>query len=531
MLGNVIGFDLNPLAVLAARTNYLLALGDWLPAGAGEIEIPVYRADAVQAAPATAPFVNSCDFVVGNPPWVNWEHLGEAYRRATRPLWEHYGLFPKRAQPIDTILGAAKYDLSMLMTYVAADRFLRMHGKLGFVVSQTLFKSAAAGQGFRRFRLPDGTPLAPILVEDMVQLKPFDGAANRTAALVLEKGRTAQYPVEYRFHNRRQRASYLWNAQPVSAGDSASSWITARPGTLAAITRILGASPYRAREGANTGGANGVFWIEVTGKQAGGTFRVRNVTQGARKKVPATQALVESSLVYPLLRGQNVARWSAAPRDSILMTHQPGMKLRAIPETEMAHTFPRAFSYLKRFDGLLRTRPAYRRYFRDTAPFYSMFNIGDYTFAGWKVVWREQAFPFTVAVAGPADGRVVIPDHKLMLVPAESEEEAHYLCGVLNSLPVSAAVAAYTIEIQIATHVLDYIAVPRFDRKNPAHRRLASASRRAHAAVRDENRTRLERAEAGVNREAALIWGLSEDDLEEMRAFLREAGVSHALPA
>ncbi|MBI3392248.1 MAG: N-6 DNA methylase, partial [Nitrospirae bacterium] len=47
VLRNVIGFDLNPLAVIAARTNYLLALGDLLKARRGDIDIPVYQTDSV----------------------------------------------------------------------------------------------------------------------------------------------------------------------------------------------------------------------------------------------------------------------------------------------------------------------------------------------------------------------------------------------------------------------------------------------------------------------------------------------------
>jgi hypothetical protein len=48
ILKNVSGYDLNPLAVLASRANYLIALGDLLLArGADEIEIPVYFADSV----------------------------------------------------------------------------------------------------------------------------------------------------------------------------------------------------------------------------------------------------------------------------------------------------------------------------------------------------------------------------------------------------------------------------------------------------------------------------------------------------
>jgi hypothetical protein len=189
----------------------------------------------------------------------------------------------------------------------------------------------------------------------------------------------------------------------------------------------------------------------------------------------------------------------------------------------MAQLFPQSSSYLKGFRELLKDRPAFKRYFRTGAPFYSLFNIGTYTFSPWKVVWREQAWPFTAAVIGPLDGKAVIPDHKLMLVPLASEEEAHYLCGVLNSLPVGAVVAAYTIAIQIDTHVLEHIQVPLFSPENRIHRQLALGSRKAHAAARNRDPERLHAAECRVNTLAARMWGLTEADLEEMQEFLHES--------
>lgn len=49
ILGNVVGFDLNPLAVIASRTNYLFALGSLLRYHGGRtpLEIPVYLTDSV----------------------------------------------------------------------------------------------------------------------------------------------------------------------------------------------------------------------------------------------------------------------------------------------------------------------------------------------------------------------------------------------------------------------------------------------------------------------------------------------------
>ena len=47
ILTSVMGIDLNPLAVLAARVNYLLAIADLLPYRRHEVEFPVYLADSI----------------------------------------------------------------------------------------------------------------------------------------------------------------------------------------------------------------------------------------------------------------------------------------------------------------------------------------------------------------------------------------------------------------------------------------------------------------------------------------------------
>ena len=53
LLRNLVGFDLNPLAVLTARTNYLLAIADLLTYAKGPIEIPIYLADSIMVETRT----------------------------------------------------------------------------------------------------------------------------------------------------------------------------------------------------------------------------------------------------------------------------------------------------------------------------------------------------------------------------------------------------------------------------------------------------------------------------------------------
>lgn len=653
ILRNVVGFDLNPLAVIAARTNYLIALGDLLKARDGEIDIPVYQADSVlwperEAIPQGkgqyrisydgdvyrlrtavgeflvpslfaerhridvlanvldesvesgvtedvflmrltdaaglmpeeienvgvrlkalyrglrdlhrdglngvwarivknqfAPVFLSLDpvqYVVGNPPWVNWENLPDEYRRSTMPLWNHYGLFPKRDKAMETILGAAKYDISTLMTYAAGDRYVKRGGRLGFVLPQNLFKSAKAAQGFRRFLLPDGTPFGPFVVEDMVELHPFEGAQNRTATAVFIKGHSVRYPLSYQYWRKRthghgsaigfdtpyddvtsEKVTFRdWRAEPVNLRDLTSAWITARPKALKALHRVLSASSYQARAGTFTGGANAVYWLELIGERPGGLVIVGNVTESARRKVNRTQAAVEKDLVFPLLRGADVSRWSAKPSLSIIVTHEKGQRLKAIPEARMQRDYPKAFSYLQRFEKMLRQRAAFKRYFKADAPFYSIFNIGDYSFALWKVVWREQASGLTAAVVSAQNRRPIIPDHKLMMVGVDSEAEAHFLCATLNSAPARLAVKAYAIDIQMDTHVLENIAVPKFSPDSKTHRRLAELSESAHDATNKDHQDDVSAIQEEIDQWATKLWDLSDDELAEIKRSLED---------
>ena len=191
----VSGFDLNPLAVMTARANYLIALADLLPR-TGRVEVPVYLCDSILGSGTAETCGAEFDYVVGNPPWVAWDNLPNEDRQATKPLWERYGLFSLSGR--DARHGGGKKDLSMLMLYAAADRYLKPGGRLGMVITQTLFQTKGAGDGFRRFRLgPDGPPLGVLRVDDLTALRPFDNAANWTSTIVLQKGIETAYPVPY----------------------------------------------------------------------------------------------------------------------------------------------------------------------------------------------------------------------------------------------------------------------------------------------------------------------------------------------
>lgn len=628
VLSNIIGFDLNPLAVMAARTNYLMAIRDLLPHARGGVELPVYMCDSIVtpaelgqlfsgaaadrrtlrtavgelhlptdvsrtrqdvatwaatlehsvAAGYTAEefltlcvnrglhleshdlhrtlfeqlrmlqaqgrngiwariiknafaplFVGEVDYVAGNPPWVNWESLPEAYRDDTKPLWVHYGLFTLSGAAAR--LGGGKKDLAMLFVYVAADKYLRDGGRLGYVITQSVFKTQGAGDGFRRFEFSDHANtvrLRPVIVHDLSAIQVFEGATNRTAVFVCEKSRRAlEYPVPYtvwsrveRIHQGRDLSEVLakttrsaFAAAPVQPTRRNSPWLTAPEGAVAAIQRAMGGSTYRGYEGANAGGLNGCYWVRVLERLPSGELLIENLHDVGKIKVESVRTAIEPDLVYPLVRGRDVGRWRATPSAHIILAQDPTTRL-AVPEGRMKAVYPKVYAYLRHFEPQLRQRKTSMvRRQMETGPFYSMFAVGPYTVAPWKVVWRDMGTRIQAAVLSEHEGRVVVPEHHVMFVPLDDPQEAHYLCACLNSAPSECVIASYTTTTGISTHVLEHVAVPKFDPSDPTHTALSDLSQRAHEAAAAGDAAGVAEIEREVDRLAAQLWGITDEEL------------------
>ena len=540
ILAGVVGMDLNPLAVLSARANYLLALTDLLT-DVRDVRIPIFQQDSILAeGDENVAGLEPFEYVVGNPPWIAWDNLPDDYRQATMGLWRRYGLFSLSGN--EARHGGGKKDLSMLMLYAAADRYLEDRGRLGMVITQTLFQSKGAGDGFRRFRLGDDGPgLRVLRVDDLSRLKPFPGAANWTATVVLEKGSPTTYPVPYfkwfpaedssrastpakDNHGEKSPAGHRFDrrhclARPIDPNKDTSPWFVCPEGLDLDPNRLVGRSDYVAHLGANSGGANGVYWLEVLESTADG-IRVRNIAGRGKKKVDIVETVIEPDLVYPLVRWSDVSRYRALPSSHILLAQDAGTR-RGIDQRTMQDRYPRTLAYLERFTELLTGRAAYRRYQQD-APFYSMYNVGPYTVAPVKVVWRRMDKRINAAVLTEFDDpllgrRSVLPQETCVLIAADSLDEAHYLTAVLNSSIVDFLVTSHSVHggKGFATpSMLDFIRLKRFDCHDDRHVELTQLSDRAHHYAAEGQDT-LE-TQRKISRTAGRLWDLDAEQLAAM---------------
>lgn len=640
ILSNVIAFDLNPLAVMAARTNYLIAIRD-LIGHVDQVEIPVYLCDSIltpaeygdlfigaekvakvpcaackpphllvpkeiarnradiakyahvieqsltvkrspqefietcreESLPmddaslhrdlyaellrldkankngvwariiknAFAPlFVGEVDFVAGNPPWINWENLPQDYREASLDIWNKYGL--RDAKGAKASIGKSKHEMAALFTYVSAESYLKMDGRLGFVITQSVFKNQG-GAGFRGFRYND-TYLAPVSVVDMVECGVFEGAINRTATFVVQKQRTKfQYPVRYSAwfpqsqpdipedlsleEVRNRVSSVKMLARPSIKGLDNSPWLTCPEPFADAINKVLGRAYYRAHEGVNSGGLVGAFWVKCNQEFKDGTWLVQNLHDAGKIKVESIAARVEKALLYPYIRGRDVKKWSAIESCFYLLTHNAATR-ECISESDMRKKFPKAYEYLLNFKPqLLARKTAPIRQQMKNGPFYPLLGVGPYTVSEWKVVFKDLTELFQCCVVGPEDSSMpdkpVIPDYTLRLISATSEDEAHYIAALLNSAPSVAALYFSSTGVQTQRyHASDAekIGIPRFT-GSQKQTELSQLSRRCHAAVRKGQLNELEKMEQELDKAAASFWGITAKGLKEIRQTLR----------
>ena len=598
IVANIWGFDLNPLAVIAARTNYLFALGD-LVNELPNIDIPVYLADSILwpeqvggqmemnffggdcvkvktslkefhipsiwikgkgflmniAAPlverlvkdefepeiamkhfeqkglvfppnekvvenfyneilelekqnkngiwarflknAFAPMIaGKFDFVVGNPPWIMWQYLSNEYREATQSLWKDYGLTKIGGER--NVLIRGRRDFSMLFVYASTDYYLKDGAKLGFLITQEVFKSKGAGEGFRRFQLGEGKYLKVLKAHDLVCVQPFEGATNKTAAIVIEKGKRTEYPVPYTVWNKKKGVGKIptdkllgeglllferkrFVAKPISS--YIGPWQT-KAAEFESIENIAGKNSYKAHRGTAID-PYGVFWLEIKQVLSDTTLLVKNLIGHSRRNIPQKEAVIEDDLVYPGLRGSDISRWEATFQINVLITH-PGSQ-QPYSEELMKRKWPRTFNYLTQFREILIDRGVYKHFHEKTgSPFYGQRDFGRYTFSNYKVIWKRMSNDIFAAVVSeikmPYGYKKVIPLDTTSFFATDNESEAHYLCAIINSKPVRDFIKSFSSAGRGfgTPSVMEHVGIPKFDHQNSLHQKLADISKKCH---------------------------------------------------
>ncbi len=136
--------------------------------------------------------------------------------------------------------------------------------------------------------------------------------------------------------------------------------------------------------------------------------------------------LLEATYLYPLLKSSDVANRRLTPDRYVLLTQK-----KPSDDTAQIRTVaPKTWAYLSEHAAALDQR---RSIIYTKRARFSIFGVGDYTFAPWKVAVSGLYKNCHFEVIGKHRGKPTVLDDTCYFVPCASEDEARFICELLNS--------------------------------------------------------------------------------------------------
>ena len=187
---------------------------------------------------------------------------------------------------------------------------------------------------------------------------------------------------------------------------------------------------------ASNGAATTVRWRSGVKHDCAAVMELRQTPGGAFVNGSGARVELEPDYVYPLLKGTDLIHGRVDPvrRRLVVTQARPGEDTSAIAERA-----PGTWAYLCAHGDRLDAR---RSSIYRNRPRFSVFGVGPYTFAPWKVAISALHKRLSFAVVGPFDGRPVVLDDTCYHLSFESEAHARQIAHLLNSEPCQALLGA-----------------------------------------------------------------------------------------
>lgn len=359
------------------------------------------------------------DFLVGNPPWVNFNDLSRAYKERLKSAFIANGMVEDNQL---LLLGCARVDLSALVLAVAMKENLEIHGEGVFFLPLSLFQNDGAHSGFRRYAI-GGTTFRPAEIWAFTESEVFPEVATRFGAVRFERDNVASYPIPYHVEAGdgwiQRFAAPIGDANaPLAVFDSALEFEqTPR------LTMIEVRENQKPRQGVNTCGANDVFIFN---------------------DVPAD---VPPEFLFPLITKECFREDEASPRKYIVLPYdEPTGKpldephLRSIPKLA-AYFATRKNQLLARKGTMLNT-------WMKRGIWWACLGVGEYNFAPFKVVWEAYGKTnFRPRIFGSFNGKPWQANQAMhAFIPCSSLAEAEHLLEQLETSNIESYLKSLSVE-------------------------------------------------------------------------------------
>ena len=331
--------------------------------------------------------------VIGNPPWVTNSALS-SLDGSNSPEKVNF----QNHRGIDAITGKSNFDISEWMLLKTLDWIAGKHAVMAMLCKTTVARKVL------HYAWKTGMPLAQAGIYRIDATAHFGVAAD--ACLLVVATSSASKSAECRIYDSLSEHS----APTVMKYDR---------GRL--LADVVAYQSWRHLEGSGR-----QTWRSGIKHDCSKIMELQEV-DGEYRNGLGKNVNLESDYLYPMLKSSDIAK-VCEPRPSRLML----VPQRFVGEDTslIERRAPQTWAYLENHSELLQGRASsiYRN-----RPKFSIFGVGEYSFAPWKVAISGFYKDMNFVVIGPSSGKPVVLDDTCYFMPCQRQDEAVAIAKMLNS--------------------------------------------------------------------------------------------------
>lgn len=330
--------------------------------------------------------------VLGNPPWVTSAELG-MLQSANLPQKSNF----QGLSGMDALTGKSNFDISEWMLLRYLDWLERSGGSIAVLVKTAVARKVLMGAWKRRY------PIADAAIYRIDAMRHFSAAVD--ACLFVAHVEPGKCAADCRVYESLEATS------PNHVMGYHEGLLITDVDAYTSCGDLAGPDPqYVWRSGVKHDCSRVMEFTNDSGVLANGSGE-------------AVQ--LEDEFLFPLLKSSDVHKGKALGHRYMLVPQ------RSVGErtSHIEVCAPRTWAYLRRHAEQLGARGSsiYRN-----RPEFSVFGVGSYTFAPWKVAISGFYKALRFSVVGPLGDTPAVFDDTVYFLPAHSEEEAVFLADILN---------------------------------------------------------------------------------------------------
>lgn len=449
------------------------------------------------------------DLIVGNPPWVKWEHLPASYALRIKEFCDVRHIFCNDGGQY----GGTQLNICALIANVSATNWLSKNGVLAFLMPDSLM-SQNSYEEFRNFYIDYDknirlylnkidrwlSPLRPFRYEDKAVSQDFNTYYFSYKKENYKKG----IPVKNISRDKKisdemlnKLSSYQLAEKHLSFSDGKTMQVSDSSTAFSYVSSefdysaIIGETAYTYRTGVEFTPQE-LYMLNGIGesdKKGCYRFAKKNFSLSKYKvdDMPENGWNLPTEFIYPMLTAPNITPFFYDRKNEYCIVPYSADDVKnPVSEEEMLSANKDLYLYLSKHIDLIDSQSEKSKMLHRGKEFYALSKIGAYTFAPYIVAARDNSkFCATVVRPSKTDWnetkQTICVKHTIIISQKKdgsfiSEDEAYYICGILNSDIVKSYIEN-TFKSNGYSLNKSNLNLPEYDENNPLHAKIVELAK------------------------------------------------------